>query len=318
MKITLKNLADACGMDISTVSRGLRNDPRVKEETKQKIRKLAAKMGYRPNWAARTLVAGKSGTIWFLLPSLCHSLEQMPAQHAAQYLNEKYNYDMLVALHHSDEETYCRLIDRLTQGVADGVIIIPGPIKEGGGYVKPLIQQNYPMVFLDRHPEKVKIPCVVTDNYAASYKMIEDSFNDGAEAVIDITAKSDNNAAKDRSKGVRAACKKFKISYLLTENECIIKEMLPEKVIIFGSTQSLICDFIRRNNGFTHKHKIIICCFDQWYGEPYPAEKVLVGKQDFMTMAEIACDMLIEMIEGKMVHKTVRVPTSGLQVIESA
>lgn len=318
MKVTLKNLAEACGMDISTVSRGLRDDPRVKEETRKEIKGLAADMGYRPNLAARTLVAGKSRTIWFLLPSLRHSLEQLPAQQAALYLTEKYNYDMLVALHHSDEETYCRLIDRLTQGVADGVIIIPGPTKSGGGYVKPLLDQNYPMVFLDRHPKKVNASCVVTDNFSASFDMIENAYQDGARAVIDITGAIDNNAADARSKGVKEACVKHEIELIQCNSETIITEKLPKKIVIFGSTQSWVCDFFRKNKGFAQKHEITVCCFDQWFGEPYPAQKIVLGKQDFTTMSETACDMLVEMIEGKKIVKSIEIPIYETQVIESA
>ena len=70
MKTTLKNLAAAVGVDVSTISRALRDDPRVKQITKDKITKKAREMGYTPNLAARSLVVGKSKTIWFMVPSL--------------------------------------------------------------------------------------------------------------------------------------------------------------------------------------------------------------------------------------------------------
>ena len=275
-------------------------------------------MGYRPNLAARTLAAGKSKTIWFILPSLCNILEQMPAQHAAVYLTKKHNYDMLVALHHNDEETYTLLIDRLTQGVADGVIIIPGPTKTGGEYVKPLLEQNYPLVFLDRHPEKVKAPCVVTDNFNASFTMIENAYKEGARAVIDINKNIDNNAAKDRSKGVRQACLKNHIPLIQCTEKSIIREELPKEIALFGSSQSGLSDFLRNNHGFYRKHNITINCFDQWWGDPFPARKVTVAKQNFSKMAEIACDMLVEAIENRKVPGKIRIPVSGLEVIFSA
>lgn len=318
MKINLKHLAEACGMDISTVSRALRNDPRVKEKTRDKIKKLASEMGYRPNLAARNLVAGKSKTIWFMLPSLCHAVEQMPAQHSAMYLTKQYNYDMLVAFHHNDEETYTLLIDRLTQGIADGVIIIPGPTKTGGEYVTPLLQQNYPLVFLDRHPKDIMAPCVVTDNFNASFQMIEDSYKNGARAVIDITSDSDNNAANERSKGVREACIKNEIPLYHCNQETIISEKLPAKINLFGSVQSHFFEFLQKNHELPKTHEISINCFDQWWGDPFPAKKVVVAKQDFTKMAEIACDMLVEIINGKKVTKRIQVPIAGIEEINSA
>jgi LacI family transcriptional regulator, galactose operon repressor len=316
MKTTLKNMAEASGVDISTVSRALRNDSRVKETTRKTIQKLAKKMGYSPNLAARSLVAGKTRTIWFMVPSLCHTLEQIPAQHAAIYLNDK-NYDLLVALHHNDEETYRRQISRLTQGVADGVIIIPGPTEKGGAYVKSLLDQKYPVVFLDRHPAGVKAPCVVTDNHQAAFDMISISHKNGTKAVIDICSTNINNSSLARSKGILVACKQFNIQLLTANEQNLITEKLPTDLTIIGSGQSQICDFLHRNPELAHKKKLLVCCFDQWFGAPYPAEKVIIAKQNFTTMAEKACDILLEMINGKKVIDKVKVPIKKLKIIES-
>ena len=130
MKTTLKSLAKAIGVDVSTVSRALRDDPKVKQITKDKITKKAREMGYTPNLAARSLVVGKSHTIWFMVPSLNQSIEQIPAQYAGIYLSKK-KYDLMVLIHNNDQAIYSRQIKRLTQCVADGVIIIPGPTKKG-------------------------------------------------------------------------------------------------------------------------------------------------------------------------------------------
>jgi DNA-binding LacI/PurR family transcriptional regulator len=60
---TIKDIAKKLDISHQTVSRALNNDPRVKKETLQKIRLLAAKMHYIPNIAARNLARIKSNTI---------------------------------------------------------------------------------------------------------------------------------------------------------------------------------------------------------------------------------------------------------------
>lgn len=47
--ITLKHIGDSCGVSKATVSLALRDDPRISEETKTRIKKAAAKMGYQMN-----------------------------------------------------------------------------------------------------------------------------------------------------------------------------------------------------------------------------------------------------------------------------
>ena len=69
MPVTIHDLARLAGLNASTISRALRNDPRVKEETRELIRGLARQHGYTPNLPARQLAAGKTGNIWFAFGS---------------------------------------------------------------------------------------------------------------------------------------------------------------------------------------------------------------------------------------------------------
>ena len=66
-RIGLKHLAERLGMDVSTVSRALRQDPRVKPETTAAVRALADSLEYRPNAAARALRGGRTGRVAVLL-----------------------------------------------------------------------------------------------------------------------------------------------------------------------------------------------------------------------------------------------------------
>ena len=46
-RVTLKDIAKACGYTANTVSRGMRDDPRLPATTRLKIREAAEKLGYR-------------------------------------------------------------------------------------------------------------------------------------------------------------------------------------------------------------------------------------------------------------------------------
>ena len=64
MPATLKDVAQACSVDVSTASRALRGDPRVAPDTVARLRSAADRLGYRPNLAARALRAGATRTVW--------------------------------------------------------------------------------------------------------------------------------------------------------------------------------------------------------------------------------------------------------------
>ncbi|OZG63414.1 MULTISPECIES: LacI family DNA-binding transcriptional regulator [Bifidobacterium] len=57
---TIQDVAQAAGVSAATVSRALNNGS-VKQATRDRVRKAADRLGYKPNAAARDLIAGKSG-----------------------------------------------------------------------------------------------------------------------------------------------------------------------------------------------------------------------------------------------------------------
>ncbi len=61
--ITIKQIAELCGVSRGTVDRVINGRGKVKEEKRARILKTMAEFGYRPNPAARALVSQKQGPI---------------------------------------------------------------------------------------------------------------------------------------------------------------------------------------------------------------------------------------------------------------
>lgn len=64
--VSLKDIATACDVSTATVSKALRNQNDIGEETRKRIRKMADQMGYFPNAAARALKTNKSKNLGVL------------------------------------------------------------------------------------------------------------------------------------------------------------------------------------------------------------------------------------------------------------
>ena len=58
MAVTTKDIAAACGISRTTVTRALSGNGSVKPETKERILAKAEEMGYAPDLIARSLVNG--------------------------------------------------------------------------------------------------------------------------------------------------------------------------------------------------------------------------------------------------------------------
>lgn len=68
--ITLRDVASAANVDVSTVSRVLKNKGRASEETRARILAAAKRLGYRANPAARALKTAHAHTLLMIVPQI--------------------------------------------------------------------------------------------------------------------------------------------------------------------------------------------------------------------------------------------------------
>lgn len=64
----IREIAEEAGVSTATVSLALRDKGRMSEETRTRIKALAAARGYIPNAAARSLIGGRTGLIGISIP----------------------------------------------------------------------------------------------------------------------------------------------------------------------------------------------------------------------------------------------------------
>ena len=64
--VSLKTIAEKCGVSTATVSKALNDQRDISEETKNRVRKTAEALGYFPNAAARALKTNRSYNIGVL------------------------------------------------------------------------------------------------------------------------------------------------------------------------------------------------------------------------------------------------------------
>ena len=64
--VSIKDIAAACQVSTATVSKALRNQNDISEETKERIKQIADQMGYFPNAAARALKTNESKNLGVL------------------------------------------------------------------------------------------------------------------------------------------------------------------------------------------------------------------------------------------------------------
>ncbi|UYM03487.1 LacI family DNA-binding transcriptional regulator [Solicola gregarius] len=68
-RVTIRDVARKAGVSVTTVSHALNGKGQIRPETRERIRKVASSLGYRPSRAAQALRRSRTGTIALILPS---------------------------------------------------------------------------------------------------------------------------------------------------------------------------------------------------------------------------------------------------------
>ena len=80
MAVTVKDVAESAGVSTATVSRVINDDPGIKPETRERVKKAIRTTGYRINKAARSLKTSRTGTVGLLVPELANDFFMTVAQ----------------------------------------------------------------------------------------------------------------------------------------------------------------------------------------------------------------------------------------------
>lgn len=155
-RITLRDVAGACGYTVNTVSRALRGDPRLPESTREKIRAAAVQMGYIRNSLASTLRSGRSGNIAVIVNDVhnlhfCNMLTVMDSE------LRQAGYNIMVLCMGLNEELGEHLIRSAISQSVDGILYFP--YMNNRSHIEIMQKNNMPFVLLDR-----RIQDIVTDN----------------------------------------------------------------------------------------------------------------------------------------------------------
>lgn len=96
MAVTIREVASAAGVSVSTVSRAFTAPDQVQPQTLQRILDVAGRLGYAPNPAARSLRGGSTGSLGLIIPDISNPFFP-PIFKAMQARGRRQGYTILAA-----------------------------------------------------------------------------------------------------------------------------------------------------------------------------------------------------------------------------
>ena len=169
MKVTISDVARLAGVSTATVSHTINSTRYVSEETKEKVYRAIAELGYTPDASARSFRTGKKRTIGFIVPDISNKFFGTMIEAVENYLSA-HGYHLIIANTKEDadrEETNIRL---LSAGLVDGLLV--ASTMEDFERFDRLIPAGFPLVLVDRTFETKKYSSLCVSNFQPIYRSV--------------------------------------------------------------------------------------------------------------------------------------------------
>ena len=167
-KPTLRTIAEMTGLAITTISRALNNAPELSQETRERVQKIAAEIGYLPDRAALRLKTGRTHVVSLILDPHDEILgfgQSMVNGLTAALRGTAYH--LVITPNFIGDSPLDPIRHIMRNRMADGIIF--SRTEPEDARVKLCLEQNFPFVSHGRTELPVAHPYVDYDNYAFAY-----------------------------------------------------------------------------------------------------------------------------------------------------
>ncbi|MBO4270828.1 LacI family DNA-binding transcriptional regulator [Microbispora triticiradicis] len=166
-RITIKEVAEAAGVGVATVSRVLSGGS-ASPETREKVFAAAARLDYRPSALGRNLRRQRTGGVGLLVPDITDSFYARLADGVLSCARS-YGEPVTIGVTGDDPEREAELIGALIEQSMDRLIAVPSG---DGDMWAPALRAGLNVVFADRRV-RTDVPSVVPDDRAGVLTAVE-------------------------------------------------------------------------------------------------------------------------------------------------
>lgn len=315
MTVTLKDIAQAVGKSVSTVSSALNDYDDVSQETKALVRQVAREMGYTPNIAAQRLRRKRTDTLGLILPTFgprfsdpffSELLAGIGNQSAANGM------DLLVSTQapgHDEDEAYRRLVSGRR---VDGLLVVR--TRRDDPRIAFLVGRGFPFVAFGRTEQNFDFPYVDEDGVLGVKLVTQHLIDKGHRRIGFMAAPSDLMFAVHRLTGFKQAMEECSLA--VDESLVVVGDLTqqtgrrlagglldrpdrPTAIVACNDLMALGAMTAAQERGLVVGQDVAITGFDDIPPAQYSHPPLTTVHQPIYRIGQMICDMLVGEIRGE-------------------
>lgn len=322
MNVTIKDIARMAGVSHTTVSRALNDSPLIHEDTKRKIRAIAERLDYTPNYSAKSLVLARSYHIGLFFSTLSKGTssnffhETVKGVHSA--VNAKYH--LIVNAIDDYDGNY----SAVTRKTFDGIIVM-SQSDQDESFIRHVVERDIPLVVLNRNPEHLSPVHVLADDQAGVCRAVEHMIAEGHRRIALIEGKQTFKSSQARKEGYLQALAKHGLAsgpelhrvggYTLEGGYEAMKQLLklsPLPTAVYCSSDEMAVGAMKAivESGLRVPDDISVAGYDDDVFSAFLSPALTTVKRPVETISRIgALKLLGEIERGKPIKETLYVDT---------
>lgn len=307
LRVTIKDVARACGVSTQTISRVLNNRVDVSPATREKVLAVIVQMGYQPNALARGM-RQSSKTLGVIIAGLQYRGIAITL-HGVITAAEAHGFNlMLKELPTFDATDMPDLIQSLMSSQVEGIIFAVPEIGENWVQVqKRLPRHSPPIVFLKGNPSSAPVTISI-DNFSGSYAVTRHLVEQGYNHIGHISGPLAWWESRERKRGWAQA---LRDAGRPVEDRAVVEgdwspaggkdgyhrlcRQYPEMDAVFSANDqmALAVLHIAWEKGITVGRALGVAGFDNFAGADCYCPPLTTVNQDFYMLGEFAVRKLL-------------------------
>jgi DNA-binding LacI/PurR family transcriptional regulator len=317
MPVTMNDVAQAAGVALSTVSRALSDNPRVRATTREHIQKLAREMGYVPSAIARGLATKRTFSLGVVVRDIVDpflaELVRLIDMHALEL-----GYSLILSHSGNNERRELAAINILRQQRVDAIIMPDSSVSDS--FLSKVTEGSIPVVLLNRTNYRYSIGI---DNVGCGEMAVNHLLELGHRRIAYIGGLRCKAESDDRQSGYVRALEKRGLpvdpslialgdSWSDGGQECMRKflslEHPPTAVFCFNDLTAFGAIGAIQSAGLRVPQDISVVGFDDIALSSFLHPPLTTIAQDKEQLAELAVDMANALATGDQVPERTTLP----------
>lgn len=205
--ITMKDIARDLGVSVATVSRALKDSPRISEEKRKQIQEYAREHNFFPNVIAETLRKSRvqpNKVIGVIVPQFVHYYFSCILTGIEEEASRR-GYRIMVAQSDERYEREVKICQSFYANKCCGIIVSMAKNTTKYDHFQKLIDMGIPLVFYDRICTGVNASRVVVDDYMGAFTAVTHLIDTGCRKIGYYGMPGSMEIGKNRYNGYRDA-----------------------------------------------------------------------------------------------------------------